>query len=53
MRDQLQRSVMLTLIGEDNTFLASEAIGEAGNAALRAAADWLAESSTESDKDEE
>jgi hypothetical protein len=40
---------MLTLIGEENTFLATEAIGEAGDAALRAATDWLAEASTESD----
>jgi SulP family sulfate permease len=50
LRDQLQRTGMLTLIGEGNTFLATEAIGEAGNAALRAATDWLAESATESDE---
>jgi hypothetical protein len=40
---------MLKLIGEENIFLATEAIGEAGNAALRAATDWLAKSSTEQD----
>jgi SulP family sulfate permease len=50
LRDQLQRTGALSLIGEENIFLASEAIGEAGNAALRAATDWLAESSTPSDK---
>jgi len=50
LRDQLQRTGMLNLIGEENTFLATETIGGAGNAALRAATDWLAESSTESDK---
>jgi hypothetical protein len=44
---------MLTLIGEENAFVSTEAIDEAGNAALRAATDWLAESSTESDKGEE
>jgi SulP family sulfate permease len=53
LRGQLQRTGMLTLIGEENTFLASETIGEAGNAALRAATGWLAKSSVESDKGEE
>ena len=47
LRDQLQRTGMLTLIGEENIFLATETIGEAGNAALQAATDWLAESPTE------
>ena len=37
LRDQLQRTGMLSLIGEENIFLATETIGEAGNAALRAA----------------
>jgi SulP family sulfate permease len=45
LRDQLRRTGMLDLIGEENTFLATEAIGEAGNAALRAATDWLGETS--------
>jgi len=53
LRAQLQRTGMLTLIGEENTFLATGTIGEAGNTALRAATDWLAESSTESDTSEE
>ncbi len=47
---QLERTGMVALIGEKNIFLASATIGAAGNAALRAATDWLAESSTESDK---
>jgi len=33
--------------GEENMFLATETISEAGNAAPRAAKDWLAESSTQ------
>jgi SulP family sulfate permease len=49
LRNQLQRTGMLDLIGEENMFLATDTIGEAGNAALRAAKDWLAESSTEGD----
>jgi SulP family sulfate permease len=49
VRDQLQRTGMLNLIGEENIFLATETIGEAGNAALRAATDWLAEASSEDD----
>jgi len=53
LRDQLQRTGMLNLIGEENIFLASETIGESGNAALRAAKDWLAESPSESDNKNE
>ncbi len=49
LRDQLQRTGMLDLIGKENIFLATETIGEAGNAALRAASDWLAESAAEQD----
>ena len=49
LRDQLQRTGMLNLIGEENIFLATETIGEAGNAALRAATDWLAGASLEDD----
>ncbi len=43
LRDQLQRTGLLDTIGGENIFLASKTIGEAGNAALRAAKDWLAE----------
>jgi SulP family sulfate permease len=50
LRGQLQRTGMLSLIGEENTFLATEAIGEAGNAALRAATAWLARSSAEGEE---
>ncbi len=50
LRDQLQRIGMVDLIGEENLFLATETIGQSGNAALRAATDWLAKSSMESDK---
>jgi len=53
LRGQLQRTGMLNLIGEENIFLATQTIGEAGNAALRAAKDWLAESSLDGDKGEE
>jgi len=42
LRDQIQRTGILKLIGEENIFLATDTIGEAGNAALRAATDWLA-----------
>ena len=49
LRDQLQRTGLVDLIGGENIFLASKAIGEAGNAALRAATDWLAETSPEDD----
>jgi SulP family sulfate permease len=53
LRGQIQRTGLLTLIGEENIFLATESIGEAGNTALRAARDWLAESSTGDDTGEE
>jgi SulP family sulfate permease len=43
LRDQLRRTGMLTLIGEENIFLATESIGEAGNIALSAANAWLHE----------
>lgn len=48
LRAQLQRTGMIDMIGEENIFLATETIGESGNAALRAARDWLAESATDS-----
>jgi sulfate permease, SulP family len=41
LRDQFQRTGLLKLIGDENIFLTSENIGEAGNLALRAAKDWL------------
>jgi MFS superfamily sulfate permease-like transporter len=47
LRAQLKRTGMLELIGKENIFLATKTIGESGNAALSAAADWLAESSKE------
>ena len=53
LRAQLQRTGMLDLIGKENIFLATKTIGEAGNAALRAATDWLEENSTESDTRQE
>jgi sulfate permease, SulP family len=53
LRDQLHRTGMLDLIGEENIFLATKTIGEAGNAALRAATDWLAEASSEGDTGEQ
>ena len=51
LRAQLQRTGMLELIGKENIFLATKKIGEAGNAALRAATDWLAETATNSEPD--
>jgi SulP family sulfate permease len=50
LRDQIQRTGLLNLIGEENIFLGTQTIGEAGNAALQAAAVWLAQSSGESDQ---
>jgi len=49
LRSQLQRTGMVDLIGKENIFMATKTIGEAGNAALHAATDWLAESSTGQD----
>jgi SulP family sulfate permease len=51
LRDQLARTGMLDLIGEENIFLATKTIGEAGNAALRAATDWLSKTSPEPDQE--
>jgi SulP family sulfate permease len=48
LRNQLQRTGLLDLIGKDNIFPATKTIGEAGNSALQAAKDWLAETSKES-----
>ena len=47
LRNQLERTGLINIIGPENIFPATETIGEAGNAALKAATDWLAESSTE------
>ncbi len=52
LRNQLQRTGLINIIGPENIFLATDTIGEAGNAALKAATDWLAESSTEQDATE-
>jgi SulP family sulfate permease len=49
LRNQLKRTGMVDLIGKENIFPATKTIGEAGNAALRAATDWLVETSTEQD----
>lgn len=49
LHEQLQRTGMLTLIGQENIILATETIGEAGNTALRRAKDWLVESSIDRD----
>ena len=49
LQDQLQRTGMLSLIGEQNLFPATESIGEFGNVALQAARDWLAEIPSEDD----
>jgi SulP family sulfate permease len=50
LRDQLERTEVLTLLGEENVFLASDTLGESGNAALRAARGWLATFSIDSDE---
>jgi SulP family sulfate permease len=43
LRNQLERTGLINLIGPENIFPATDAIGEAGNAALQAATDWLAD----------
>jgi len=47
LRAQLQRTGMLELIGKENIFPETKTIGEAGNAAFRAATDWLEKTSSE------
>jgi len=47
LHNQLERTGLINIIGPENIFPATDSIGEAGNAALKAATDWLAESSTE------
>jgi SulP family sulfate permease len=49
LRNQLERTGLVDLIGPENIFPATDTIGESGNTALEAAADWLAKSSTEQD----
>jgi len=49
LHNQFQRTGLINIIGPENIFPATETIGEAGNTALKAATDWLAESSTEQD----
>jgi hypothetical protein len=51
LRGQLQRTGMFNLIGEENISLATKTISEAGIAALRAAKDWLVETSIDEEKD--
>ena len=53
LRDQLQRTGMIDFIGEENIFLATMTIGESGNAALRAARDWLEGSAMDSEPGKE
>ena len=45
LKGQLNRTGLLSQIGEENIFLASESIGESGNVALRVAREWLAATS--------
>jgi SulP family sulfate permease len=49
LHKQFERTGLLNTIGPENIFPVTDTIGEAGNAALLAATDWLAESSTEQD----
>jgi SulP family sulfate permease len=49
LRKQFERTGLLNTIGPENIFPVTDTIGEAGNAALLAATDWLAEFSTEQD----
>jgi len=53
LRNQLERTGLIKLIGPENIFPATDTIGEAGNAALKAATDWLAESPTYDDERDE
>ncbi len=47
LRAQLQRTGMLELIGKENIFPETKTIGESGNAAFKAANDWLSEESAD------
>jgi SulP family sulfate permease len=52
LHDQLQRTGMLALIGEENIFMVTQTIGEAGNKALQAATSWLEGTSPEIEREE-
>jgi SulP family sulfate permease len=49
LRKQFERTGLLNILGPENIFPSTETIGEAGNAALKAATDWLAGYPTEQD----
>ena len=49
LHKQFERTGLLNTIGPENIFPVTDTIGEAGNAALMAATDWLAEPSAEQD----
>ena len=49
LRNQLQRTGMVDLIGKENIFPETKTIGESGNAAFRAATDWLVDTSIKQD----
>jgi SulP family sulfate permease len=53
LRAQLQRTGMLELIGKENIFPETKSIGEAGNAAFKAANEWLSEGSADSTVEQE
>lgn len=44
LNEQLRRTGMFSVIGEENIFLVTEVLGESGNVAMSAARSWLAES---------
>jgi SulP family sulfate permease len=47
LRDQLQRTGLINIIGPENIFPATVSIGESGNLAMDAATEWLARSAVE------
>ncbi len=49
LRDQFRRTGFLSQIGAENVYLETEVLGEAGNAALRAAREWLAQPAEEAE----
>ena len=52
LRFQLERTGLLAVMGDENIFLATDTIGEAGNAALQAARTWLDQTDSEISKEE-
>ena len=52
LRDQLQRTGILDLIGEKNLFPVTQTIGESGNIALDAAREWLQQETSRDDQSE-